>query len=160
MVQVAIAFILRTSNALRADTPSNPSWTEPDLQICDGLNAPVAALIYPAVTSAERLFRHYYPVEFVLNNVIYLLLVWLLWYLVVLEWTNGGRSVLAGRFQWYWAVDGFALAVGVGLVYLGYLIRGQFGGPSTYSTLIALPYVVWGGVIIAFYARDAYLRGL
>jgi hypothetical protein len=40
LAQVGIAIALTSSNFVRPDSISSPSWTAPDQQFCHGLNAP------------------------------------------------------------------------------------------------------------------------
>lgn len=83
--QMAIALALILSNRLRPFSPASPSWTAPDRQFCDGLNAPATLIRIILIRFADILFPLNYRIEFVLETVVFVLLVGLLWYAVSIE---------------------------------------------------------------------------
>jgi hypothetical protein len=109
------------------------------------------------IEAADALLPRPYPIELIIERGLYFGLVWLLWYAVSIELAGDGQSVLTPKVGARRAADVLAVSFGAMLVFIGYLVRGQFGGADTYSSLIALPYLVWGAAILAFYGRDLWL---
>jgi|SRR5579859_951887 len=155
-VQTAVAIVLTTSNRLRPLSVQNPSWTAPDKQFCDGLNAPAALIRVLLLRLADSWFPAYYPIQFVTETIVYFFLVGLLWYLMSLELRGNGQSVLTSKTRVRKTVDGLIILFGIALCILGVLVRGQFGAVSTYSNFVAIPYYIWGLAMIGFYGHDLW----
>lgn len=156
VVQIAVAVGLTTSNRLRPVSTENPTWTAPDKQFCNGLNAP-ATLIRVFLTGlTDKWLFGYYPIEFILETIIYFVLVGLLWYIVSIETAGKGRSVLATKIGCRRSVDILAIIFGIVLAVVGIFVRGQFGIVSAYSNLVAIPYYVWGIAVVVFYGHDLW----
>ena len=153
-VQVAFAIGLTASNFLRPDLIGGPSWTAPDRQFCDALKGPATLVRFFLLRIAARIFPRYYPVEFVLETIIYFALVGLLWYAVSVEIDAKGQSILAPATGARGTTDVLAMLFGVVLMVLGFLVRRQFGLVNLYSNLVAIPYFIWGAVIAMFYGID------
>jgi hypothetical protein len=115
LIQVVVAIVLTTSNFLRPDTIGRPSWTAPDTQFCDALNAPAALVRFFLLRIADRIFPRYYPVEFVLETIIYFALVGLLWYAVSVEIDAKGQSILAPATRARGTTDVLAMLFGIKL---------------------------------------------
>jgi hypothetical protein len=139
LVQVAVAVALTTSNRLGPFSIADPTWTKPDRQFCDGLNAPAALIRFFLIRFADIWFPLYYPIEFVLETVVFFLLVGLLWYLVSIEIGGKGQSVLTPKTGIRRAADVLAIIFGAVLAVLGLFVRGQFGVVTAYSNLVAVP---------------------
>jgi hypothetical protein len=154
LLQVALAVALTARNALRPDTLSNPSWTAPDRQFCDGLNAPCSLIRFCFTTIMNRWLPGHYRLESVLSAIVYFVLVWLVWYAVSIEIGGEGCSLLAPRTGIRSVADVAAMIFGAALVATGLLVRRQFGPVTTYSNLVAMPYFVWGATVAVFYAHD------
>ena len=157
-VQLAIAISLTTSNLLRQNRISNPSWIKPDKQICDGLNAPATLVRICLLKLSERLFTRVAWLDFIIETIVYLAFVALLWYFVSVEIGDRNHekvSALTARLGPRTAVDLLLIAFGAALAVVGQLVRHQFGGtPDLYSNLLAIPYFMWAAVIAVFYGMD------
>jgi len=160
LLQVLIAAALITSNLLRPDPLSSPSFRAPDRQFCDALNAPVVLVRYCWLRFAFREFPQLYEgwAGVIVENVVYLGLVGLLWYLVSIE--IGGRregklSVIAGKTGVRTVCDLTFVAFGISLGFISIFGNPGFG---TYYGLFAVPYFIWAGVIIVFYGRDLWVH--
>jgi len=156
-VQTAVAIALTTSNRLRPLSVQNPSWTAPDKQFCDGLNAPAALIRALLLRLSDSWLPAYYPIQFVTETFVYFFLVGLLWYLVSIELRGNGQSVLTSKTRARKAADSLTILFGIVLCILGVLVRGQFGAVTTYSNFVAMPYYVWGLAIIGFYGHDLWV---
>jgi hypothetical protein len=157
LVQVALAVALMTSNFLRPFSVENPAWTKPDRQFCLGLNAPATLLAEIPVRFANRWFREYYPLDVVVDSVIYFLLIGILWYGVAIEIGGNGRSVLAPMTRMRRMSDTLAVIFGAMLGVLGLLGTRQVGGTVAYVRLVGMPYLIWAGTIMGFYGRDLWV---
>lgn len=154
LVQVVLAVALMTSNFLRPFSMERPAWKLPDRQFCYGLNAPATLLAAVPARIADRWLREYYPLDLVVESVIYFLLIGLLWYGVAIEIGGNGRSVLAPITRMRTMSDTLAVIFGATLGVLGPLGTRQVGGTVTYERLVAAPYLIWAAIIIGFYGRD------
>src|ERR1039458_1976830 len=86
MVQVILAICLITHNHFRAIHISHPSWEAPDIQLCDGLNAPAAEVRFWLLQGLHQYFpRDRVVVDIAMGTAVYFVLIALLWYLVSLE---------------------------------------------------------------------------
>jgi hypothetical protein len=85
-------------------------------------------------------------------------LVWLLWYLVSVEVSGRGQSILTSKVRFRIVADVLAMLFGVALSVMGFNIyeRG-FGFVTTYSTLVSAPYFLWALAIVAFYGHDLWV---
>jgi len=156
LVQVVVAAALTMNNLLRPDRLGSPSWTAPDRQFCDGLNAPAALVRFCLIKIADRWLPGHYPIEFVLETIVYLVLVWLVWYIVSIEIGGNGQSILTPKTGKRNETDVLAIIFGGALGLSGLLVRRQFGYVSTYSNLVALPYFFWGATVMLFYGHDIW----
>src|SRR5580700_11322395 len=100
LVQVMVAACLMWINSRRPNTLSDPAWGCPEWQVCVGLNAPaflfanlLTGVIYRLAVDGLMDGR----LGMILDVVIRLSLIWLIWYVVVVEVGGGGRSVLTSR---------------------------------------------------------------
>jgi hypothetical protein len=108
------------------------------------------------VKVADRWFPGHHSLQFVLETIVYFVLVAVLWYVVSVELGGRGQSVLASRTGMRSAADILAIILGAALGLVGFLVRRQFGYVSTYSTLVAVPYFIWGAAIAVFYGHDPW----
>ena len=94
-------------------------------------------------------------VNYVLEVVVYFGLVWLVWYLAVVEVQGGGRSAVAPKGWIRVPTNIFAILFGLGIVCLGLQVRllGH-SGTYVYWNIMAAPYFVWGLTIAFFYGHD------
>jgi hypothetical protein len=92
--------------------------------------------------------------ELLLETIVFFVLVGVLWYGVSVELGGKGQSVLTPKTGIRSAADISAVIVGVLLIVFGVLVRGQFGGVTIYSDLVATPYIIWGIVVVMFYGHD------
>jgi hypothetical protein len=155
-VQTTVAIALTISNRLRPFSVRNPSWTAPDKQFCDGLNAPASLIRFLLLRLSDSWLPGYYPIQFITETFVYFFLVGLLWYLVSIELRGNGQSVLTSKTRARKAADGLTILCGIVLCILGVFVRGQFGAVTTYSNLVAIPYYIWGLAIIGFYGHDLW----
>lgn len=163
LLQVLLAAALITSNLLRPDPLSDPAFRAPDRQFCDALNAPIVLIRGWWLRFAEREFPHLYGQLYggwagvIIENIMYLGLVGLLWYLVSVE--IGGRK--EGKLSVVAAKTGMRTVCDLLLIFFGTSlgIAAIFGhaGFGTYYGLFAVPYFIWAIVIIWFYGRDLWV---
>lgn len=156
LVQVLVAVALITSNDLR---PSHigkgyPSWMAPDWLFCAGLNAPATLARYWLIRTTNG-WRWGNPLT--VWTPIYLLLVWLLWYLVSIEIGGKGQSILTPKTRMRRMADLFLIVVGAAVALGGLSIRRESGFVAPYSTIEAVPYFIWGVVILVFYGHDLWV---
>jgi len=157
--QMVIAFALTTTNRLRPPWGNRPAFLEADWQFCMGLNAP-ASLIWDQILRARGLwYEQHARLGIALETLAYLALVGVLWYLIAIEIQGRGRSALTSKVRLRGVVDLFATVGGAAVAAAGlYIRRHEFGFVTTYSTLVSIPYLVWGLVIASFYAHDLWLH--
>jgi hypothetical protein len=163
LLQVLLAAALITSNLLRPDPVSDPSFRAPDRQFCDALNAPVVLIRGCLLRFAEREFPYRYGQLYegqagvIIENIVFLGLVALLWYLVGLE-INGRKegklSVIAAKIGMRTVSDLLLIIFGACLGIAAIFGHAGFG---TYYGLFAVPYFIWAIVIIWFYGRDLWV---
>jgi hypothetical protein len=163
LLQVLLAAALITSNLLRPDPLGHPSFKAPDRQLCDALNAPVVLIRGLWLRFAEREFPYLYSQLYegwagvIIENIMYLGLVGLLWYLVGIE-IEGRKE---GRLSLIAAKTGMRTVSDLLLMFFGVClgIAAIFGhaGFGTYYGLFAVPYFVWAIVIVRFYGRDLWV---
>ena len=156
LIQTALAIVLTISNHTRPFSVERPTWTAPDKQFCDGVNAPAALLRFLVVRVIDSLFPQYYSVEVVLETVIFLVLIGLLWYAVAIEFEGNGNSVLTPRMRMRRTADAAMMLFGTLLGVVGLIVRGQFGAITIYSNIVAIPYYLWALAIIGFYGHDLW----
>jgi len=156
LLQVLIAAALITSNLLR---PSHPSFTAPDRQFCDALNAPVVLIRGWCLRFAFREFPQLYAgwAGVIIENILYLILIGLLWYLVSIE--IGGKkeervSIIAEKTGIRTVFDLLLIFFGI---YLGIAPLLEPYVFVTWHGLFAIPYFIWAIVIIRFYGRDLWV---
>ncbi len=159
LAQVMIAAVLTASNRLRPGSASSPTFLKADWQFCAGLNAP-ASLIWDRLIRLEgEWLLDRLLLRAIIETLGYLVLVGLLWYAVSLEIGGGGRSVLAPKTGACRAADTLAIVFGGALAAMGLGIRRyEFGFVTAHSTLVAVPYFIWGATIAAFYGHDLWAR--
>jgi len=157
LAQVVIAAALTASNRLRPESVSSPTFLKPDWQFCAGMNAPVS-LIWDRLTRIEgEWFLEHLLMRVILETIVYLALVGLLWYIVSIEMGGKGESVLTRRTGMRCASDVLAVILGGAVIAMGLAIRRhEFGSVTAYSTLVAVPYFIWGATIVAFYGHDLW----
>jgi len=153
LVQVIVAVALMTSNFMGPDSFANPAWRHADWQILGGLNAPATLVAKYPLEITYKWFSPYYPLNTIVEVIVRLSLIWLLWYFVAIELGGNGQSILAPKTRMRRAVDLVALIFGVVLGCVAILVGRQFAGPP-YATLVSVPYLVWGLVLIGFYGHD------
>lgn len=159
LIQVVFAVTLTMSNLSRRDSMSNPSWTAPDRQLCDGLNAPAAVLRFLLSKALDSVLSSHPVIQFVLEIILYFWLVALLWYVVSIEavgWKTVKSSSVTRKVKARTWVDLMIVFLGIGVVFAGELVRHQFGYVSVYSNLISVPYFVWGLILMGFYGNDIW----
>lgn len=157
LVQIAVAITLKINSRLRPLSAENPSWTAPDRQFCDALNAPAALVRIFLLRLSDAWLPASYQAEFLLETIVYFVLVGLLWYIVSIEIGGKGQSVLTPKTRARRMADGLVIFFGLMLGILGLLVRGQFGVVDTYSNLVAIPYYIWALVIVSFYGHDLWV---
>ena len=157
LIQTAIATVLITANRLRPASFQNPRWVAPERQFCDGLNAPAALVRTVIERLVETRFVLDNRLEFVSETIVYVVLIALLWYLVGIEVAGKGKSVLTPKTGFKRAADGIAIFFGTAVALVGLLVVGQFGSPTVYSNLVAIPYYIWGIAIAVFYGHDLWV---
>jgi hypothetical protein len=156
IVQVLVAAALITSNFLRPDPMSNPSWRAPDWQFCAGLNAPATITRYWLEKITGLWQWGHARTDFVISTTLYFLLVWLLWYLVSIEIGGKGQSILTPKTRLRRVADVLAIVFGIAVGSSALPIRREFVG-FTYPHLMAMPYFIWGVVISVFYSHDLWV---
>ena len=162
LLQVLLAAALITSNLLRPDPLSDPSFRAPDRQFCDALNAPVVLIRGLGLRFAEREFPHLYSQLYggwagvIIENIMYLGLVGLLWYLVGIEIDGrkeGKLSVVAAKTGMRTVSDLLLIFFGISLGIAAIFGHAGFG---TYYGLFAVTYFIWAIAIIWCYGRDLW----
>jgi hypothetical protein len=153
LVQVVLAAALITSNVLRPNPISHPSFMAPDWQLCAGLNAPATL----ARGWLARITNGWRWGPFAFWTTLYLLLVWTLWYLVSIEVGGKGQSILTPKTPMRRMGDLLLIIVGAAVGLGGLSIRRESGFASPYSTIEAVPYFIWGAVISVFYGHDLWV---
>jgi hypothetical protein len=160
LLQVLLAAALITSNLLRPLSYS--SFTYPERQVCDALNAPVVLVRYYWLRFALREFPHLYAgwAGVIIENIMYIALVGLLWYLVSIEiggQKEGKVSIIAEKTGMRTAFDLLLISFGI---YLGIVSILELYRFVMWHGVFAIPYFVWAAVIVVFYTRDlwAYQR--
>jgi hypothetical protein len=163
LAQVLLAAVLISSNLLRPDPLSNPSFKAPDRQFCDALNAPVVVIRGWFLRFAEREFPHLYGQLYggwagvIIENIIYIVLVGLLWYLVSIEiggQKEGKVSIIAEKTGMRIVLDLLLIFFGISLGIASIIGHAGFG---TWYGVFAIPYFIWAAVIVVFYARDLWV---
>ena len=154
-VQVIVAAVLITSNLLRPDPFWSPALTKPDRQICDALNAPATVAAKYPVDIAYQWFSPHYPLNLIVELIIYLSLVWLVWYVVRVEIGGKGLSVLTPKTGMRKVSDVLAIMFGALLGVAGLLVASQL--PGGYGRMISVPYLVWALAVVSFYAHDLWV---
>jgi hypothetical protein len=124
----------------------------PDWQLCAGLNAPATL----ARGWLARITNGWRWGPFAFWTTIYLLLIWLLWYLVGIEVGGKGQSILTPKTGMRRLADLLLIILGVAVALNGLSIRRESGFVAPYDTLEAVPYYVWGMIIVVFYAHDLW----
>ena len=151
---MAIAIALTTSNFLRPDPLPHPAYLMPDKQFCDGLNAPAAVIRFLLIQLCGLGYGSLPLIEFIIETGVYFSLVWLLWYLVIVESRGKGLSILASKTRFRKTVDLCAIAFGVLL-----LLLGGFNGAAlhgNYGKIVSIPYEIWTLLILGFYGHDLW----
>ncbi len=154
LLQVIVSAALMTSNLLRPDSWSSPAWKAPDRQICGALNAPATLIAKYPVEIADRLWSRYYPLNLVVELIVYLSLVWLVWYVVSVEMGGKGVSVLTPKTGMRKVSDALVIIFGALLGAAGLWVAGQF--PGLYGRLVSTPYLVWALAVLSFYGHDLW----
>jgi hypothetical protein len=86
---------------------------------------------------------------------LFIALVGLLWYLVAVEVSGRGQSVLTSKVRFRSLADVSAMLFGGGLLIMGLNIYWhEFGFPTAYSAAVAIPYIMWALVVVLFYGHD------
>jgi hypothetical protein len=162
LLQVLLAAALITSNLLRPDPVGNPSFKAADRQLCDALNAPVVLIRGVCLRLAEREFPHLYSELYegwtgvIIENIIYIVLVGVLWYLVSIEigWQKEGKpSAIAEKTGIPIITDLLLICFGISLGMVSITSHAGFG---TWYGVFAIPYFIWTVVIVVFYMRDLW----
>lgn len=160
--QVMVAIALATSNYLRPDPLSSPSWRAPDWQICGGLNAPATLIMIFVRNGVYKIFLNDAMLASVVEGAVYLALIALLWYFVAVEISSGNHerlSTLAPKMVTRTVGDVllicFGLAIGVAGVLIGHEPTGTH--ERMYWASISVFYFVWAFVLIVFYGRDLWI---
>jgi hypothetical protein len=143
LLQLTIAVVLTTVNLLRHNSIENPSWVKPEKQICDGINAPATLVRFLLTKIGALEFPTFTRLTFVLEIMVYFVLVGLLWYVVALQVdrkTSSNEShALAPSTPIRAILDVLLILFALALMVFGALVRHQFGGrPDIYSTLISI----------------------
>ena len=172
LAQVALAVALKAHNYFAPSTWEHSAGERLDNQFCDALNAPATLVRHLLRWTVPRLECLVFvpprarfsnesclgylsqPVDLVLGTIVYFCLIWLVWYLTIIEAFGGGRGVLMAKAWMRKAADLLGVTFGLGLVVVGLLVRISGGLPTTYWNLVALPYYIWGAAIATFYCRD------
>lgn len=160
MIQILVAVVLLTSNYLRpVNTPHNPSWTAPDRQFCDGLNAPAALVknLLLVIVHRELPFPYSDWVGLLVETVVYLGLIGLLWYIVAVEVEGGTRRPASGsnaRTGVRPIADSLMIAFGITLAIATTI---SHRGAGTYYGLFGILHLFWAVVIGAFYGHDLWI---
>lgn len=157
LVQVVVAIALLTSNFLRPNPMSSPSWRAPDWQFCAGLNGPATVARDWLIRLTNGWSWGHARITFAFWTTLYFVLVWLLWYLVSIEIGGKGRSVLAPKTGTPRTANLFLIIIGAAVGLCGLSIRHESAFADPYSTLVAMPYFVWGIVIVVFYGHDLWV---
>jgi hypothetical protein len=153
-VLVIVAAVLITSNLLRPDPFWSPAFTKPDRQICDALNAPATVAAKYPVDIAYRWLSPHYPLNLIVELIIYLSLVWLVWYVVSVEMGGKGLSVLTPKTGMRKVSDVLAIMFGAPLGAAGLAVASQL--PGWYGRLVSTPYLFWALAVVAFYGHDLW----
>jgi hypothetical protein len=156
LLQLAVVVCLKVSNSLRPDTPESPSWYKPDIQVCHALNAPVGVCTDWMVQLAYRWLPDPFSMELFIHWVVYLALVWALWYVVSLESTGGGLSLVAPKTGARRVADIAAIGLGIALGTYGSLIWSSPRALDAYWMILSIPYFMWAAVIVIFYSHDLW----
>ena len=172
-----LAIALKARNLLLPSSFDDPLYLKPDYQLCNALNAPVTVAVRALVPIAARLeclvmvparLRAEineqtvscwgylsYPVSLAIDTVVYFGLVWLLWYATIIEFGGGGRSALAPKGWMRVAADGFAVIFGLMVVAYGLAAPAEHYNGIYWNT-VAVPYYLWGLLLVIFYGRDLW----
>jgi hypothetical protein len=164
LMQVLLAAALITSNLLRPLSYS--SSAAPDRQFCDALNAPIVLIRGWWLRFASREFPHLFNQLYggwagaIIENIMYLVLVGLLWYLVSIEIDGrkeGKLSVVAAKTGMRTVSDLVLIFFGI---YLGIAPILELYRFVMWHGVFVIPYFAWASVIVVFYTRDllAYQR--
>ena len=155
LTQVAIATILKATGLLRRDTGATPQFLEPGPQACDAINAPVALIQQLLIGSTNRwLIRLDPSLSLVIEDGVYLLLVWLVWYSVTIEMEGNGLSTLAPMTGSRTVADAVAIMFAFALGAFGFLACVQLREKPVYAFMVGIPYFLWFVIGTVFYARD------
>ena len=154
VIQIVVAAGLIASNVRRpdpgGDTIPDSRVAEPDIQICWALNSPASMIAYLQRSATHDWLWTSYPLYPVINVTVFLSLVGALWYLVCLEATGGGRSVLTPRTGARRVADILAMVFGVALlVYADNITK-----PVYHQVGVSLIHLTWSLAIVAFYGHD------
>jgi len=153
LLQVLLAAALTIHNRLRPIGSLGSRDRAPDRQLCDALNAPAAVMRLVLLGTADRWTLRYPLLQFIIETVIYMVLVWLLWYMVSIEIGGKGQSILTPRTRIRRIADVFLILFGILVATLGFLLAPDFLR-TAYSNLVTIPHYIWGLAIIAFYGHD------
>jgi hypothetical protein len=77
-----------------------------------------------------------------------------IWYLVGIEISGKGQSVLAARSGMRKSADLLGIAFGAMLGAVILVSNNQVGGPRAYGIIVALLRLLWPLAIMSFYGRD------
>ena len=157
VIQVALASGCIARNLLRADTLEDPAWTHLEMQYCWALNAPATAMAYLQREAMHPLLKNY-PASALIDQGVFLLLVWLLWHVVCVELGGQGRSVLSARTGFRRLADCLGIAIGIS----SFIV--VVSSDRAAAQIIYTPYqiemgslfFVWALVIVAFYGHDLW----
>lgn len=161
LVQVLLAAVLITKNLFWPDPRFHPSFTAPERQFCDALNAPVVLIRGFWQRFALREFPQLYDgwAGLIIENLIYIALVGLLWYLVSIEISSqkeGKVSIVAEKTGMRVAFDLLLIFFGI---YLGCITILNILRFVIWHGVFVIPYFIWATVIIWFYGRDLWVYG-
>jgi hypothetical protein len=159
LVQAAIAIALLVSNRLRDPWETRPAFLAPDLQFCCALNAPATVVwVLLCIFKGELYFEHPFLWD-IIELVAYVLLIGLLWYVVSIEISGSGQSVLTPKTRIRSVADLLMIAFAGYVAAFGFSVRShEFGFVTTYSNLVATPYFLWAVTIATFYGNDLWVR--
>ncbi|HXA50468.1 MAG TPA: hypothetical protein VNV86_09210 [Candidatus Acidoferrum sp.] len=146
---MAIAIALTMHNLQGDDSFKAESWTKPDAQLRDALNLPAVLIRYFLIRAANR-----WPNTGVNHTLLYLALVGVVWYLVGIEISGKGQSVLAAKSGMRKMADVLGIGFGAMLGVVISLDHNYVNGPRTYGIVVAILRLIWPVVIVSFYGRD------